>query len=606
MLLSGILLGLLTSLPQSQNGGGPGHATLPATPVGLEGLGNLVDSVMRAGMENEKIPGAAVLILDRGRVALVRGYGLADVASRRAVDPHRTLWPFASITKVVTATALMQLIERGRVGLDTDVNRYLKVARVPAHAGPPITARHLLTHTDALDELPGRQAESRAALQPLAQFLRTRLVPIGPPGRITRYGSYGIALAGVLIEDVSNMPYVDYLQRELFAPLGMRHTTIDVPRDDRGAFATPYERTKDGVRVARYEWYHTTPTSSLVSTVDDMARFMALHLGPARNASGPAVLSAGTIKEMAAQHASVHPALPGWGYGWQQNDANGHRIIEHGGDIGGFASLMTLMPDEQVGIIIVHHLEGSNLRFALKKAVLDRYFPDRRPALHPRATLQDLSPYVGVYLPNNYCRSCSDGAENAPQFPITANDDGSLGLWGDRWTEAGPLLFVSSDGRRKIGFMQDSSGGVIAVSAGAWRVLERTPAGQAARDSAGIREAALDYIQGWYTGDPERMERSLHPDLAKRIVLTDSTGRSRLQHEGGLELVQSTRRGGGSRISPAQRRSEVTILDTFGGAASVRVSASSWVDYMHLAKYDGRWVIVNVLWERDTVRPGGG
>jgi CubicO group peptidase (beta-lactamase class C family) len=499
MLFSGILLGLLASLHQAPDGPGTGHSTTRDTRAGLEGLANLVDSVMRVGMEREKIPGAAVLILDRGRVALVRGYGLADVASRRSVDPHTTLWPFASITKVFTATALMQLVERGRIGLDTDVNQYLKVAQVPVHDGPPVTSRHLLTHTDALDELPGRQAESRAALQPLAQFLRTRLVPIGPPGRITRYGSYGIALAGVLIEDVSGMPYAEYLQRELFAPLGMRHTTIDVPSEDPGAFATPYEPTREGVRVARYEWYHTTPTSSLVSTVDDMARFMALHLGVPPDASVPAVLSAGTIKEMATQHASVHPALPGWGYGWQQNDANGRRIVEHGGDIGGFASLMTLMPDENVGILVVHHLEGTNLRFALKQAFLDRYYPDRRPSPQPRGVVQDLSPYVGVYLPNNYCRTCAEGAGNAPRFPITANADGSLGLWDDRWIEAAPLLFVSSSGRRRIGFLRDSSGNVIAVSAGAWRVLERAPGEPAVKDSAESREAARDDTQRRYT-----------------------------------------------------------------------------------------------------------
>jgi hypothetical protein len=130
-------------------------------------------------------------------------------------------------------------------------------------------------------------------------------------------------------------------------------------------------------------------------------------------------------------------------------------------------------------------------------------------------------------------------------------------------------------------------------------------AAQSATDSTGIRTAALDYIDGWYTGDGPRMERALHPELAKRIVTTDSTGQSRLSHVGAMSLVQSTRRGGGSTILPAQRRNEVTILDIYGGAASVRVRASSWVDYMHLAKYNGRWVIVNVLWERDPPSQAG-
>ncbi|MGH7518383.1 MAG: serine hydrolase [Gemmatimonadales bacterium] len=573
--------------------------------AGLEAahLPKLVDSVMHAVMAEQRTPGAAVLIMDHGRVILNRGYGVADVATRRAVDPCSTLWPFASITKMVTATALMQLVERGRIGLNTDVNRYLKGARVPTHAGPAVTARHLLTHTDALDELPGRQAASRAAVQPLAQFLRTRLVRIGAPGQVTRYGSYGIALAGVLIEDVSGVPYADYLEREIFAPLGMRHTTIDVPSDDHGRLATPYERTKDGVRLARREWYHTTPTSSLVSTVEDMGRFMALHLGAAQSGGTDAVLTRATIRDMAAQHASIHPAIPGWGYGWQQNDANGRRIIEHGGDIGGFASLMTLLPDEQIGIIVVHHLEGSGLRFALKKAVLDRLYPDRRLPVRPGPPTRDLRTYAGTYLANNYCRSCRGGAENAQRFTVTAHADGSLGLWDDRWREIGPLLFASEDGRQRIGFMQDSTGTVVAASAGAWRVVERAPGSAvsppSAADSAGIRAAALDYIDGWYTGDGPRMERAVHPELAKRIVMTDTLGQSRLSHVGAISLIQSTRRGGGSMIPPAERRSEVTILDIYGGAASVRVRASSWVDYMHLAKYNGQWVIVNVLWERD-------
>jgi CubicO group peptidase (beta-lactamase class C family) len=436
-------------------------------------LTTLVDSVMRVGMAEQGIPGAAVLIIDHGRVILSRGYGMADVATRRPVDPGATLWPFASITKVVTATALMQLVERGGIALHNDVNRYLKVTRVPAVPGPAVTAWHLLTHTDALDELPGRQAASPTAMEPLGKFLRTRLVRIGPPGQVTRYGSYGIALAGVLIEDVSGVPYAEYLRRELFVPLGMRHSTIDGPSGAHGTLATPYEGTEEGVRVARREWYHTTPTSSLVSTVEDMGRFMALHLGAGQRAGREAVLTPATIRDMAAQHATIHPAIPGWGYGWQQNDANGRHIVEHGGDIGGFASLMTLLPEERFGIVVVHHLEGSGLRFALKQAVLDRLYPDRRPPARPGPAAGDLGRYAGTYLANNYCRSCRGGAENAERFTVTVQADGSLELWDRRWREIGRLLFTSENGRQRIGFMRDSAGTVVAVSAGAWRVLER-------------------------------------------------------------------------------------------------------------------------------------
>ena len=134
--------------------------------------------------------------------------------------------------------------------------------------------------------------------------------------------------------------------------------------------------------------------------------------------------------------------------------------------------------------------------------------------------------------------------------------------------------------------------------------LPRLLPAQAAADSAAIRTAALDYIDGWYTGDAARMERALHPELAKRIVETDPRGYSRLGQQSAMTLVQNTRRGGGKDLPTGQRRNEVRILDVYGNAASVRVRAATWVDYMHLAKSNGRWVIVNVLWELDPPASG--
>lgn len=126
---------------------------------------------------------------------------------------------------------------------------------------------------------------------------------------------------------------------------------------------------------------------------------------------------------------------------------------------------------------------------------------------------------------------------------------------------------------------------------------------QAAADSAGIRQAALDYIEGYYAADGARMERALHPELAKRIVRTSETGQQRLDQMGALTLVMGTRAGGGSDTPAAERRKDVTILDIYQNAASAKIYASGWVDYLHLAKWRGRWVIVNVLWELHPRKP---
>jgi hypothetical protein len=143
---------------------------------------------------------------------------------------------------------------------------------------------------------------------------------------------------------------------------------------------------------------------------------------------------------------------------------------------------------------------------------------------------------------------------------------------------------------------------VKALAALACSVLLALPAAPRARaqtpaDSAGIRAAALDYIEGWYAGDADRMARALHPQLAKRIVRTPPGGESSLSEMGAETLIGYTRSGGGSRTPVALQRKDVRILDIFEGAASARVDAAQWVDFLQLARWNGQWKIVNVLWE---------
>jgi hypothetical protein len=122
---------------------------------------------------------------------------------------------------------------------------------------------------------------------------------------------------------------------------------------------------------------------------------------------------------------------------------------------------------------------------------------------------------------------------------------------------------------------------------------------QSSADSAGIRATALDYVEGWYEGNAERMSRALHPELVKRILVRDTvTGKAMLQGMGASVLVNSTRHGYGKETPRERQQKDVAILDIFGNAASAKATMADWIDYMQLARVDGRWVIVNVLWER--------
>jgi len=178
---------------------------------------------------------------------------------------------------------------------------------------------------------------------------------------------------------------------------------------------------------------------------------------------------------------------------------------------------------------------------------------------------------------------------------FVVNPDGTLGAYGTNWIEVSPRFFRSLDGKRRFGFREDSAGRITHMTSGAWQVLERVPMRGTSLDSAGIHAAVLDYVDGWYGGDAARMERALHPELAKRIL---RAGNGRLDQQSALTLVQSTRRGGGKTTPEALRRRDVRIFEIYGNAATARATMSDWADYFHLVRVGGKWQIANVLWER--------
>jgi hypothetical protein len=188
-----------------------------------------------------------------------------------------------------------------------------------------------------------------------------------------------------------------------------------------------------------------------------------------------AILSRRTLHSMMTTQATLNPRVPGWGYGFQMDSVNGRVVAEHGGDIGGFAGLLVLVPEERAGFFIIHHGEGSALRFIVRQLLLDQLLPAR--AAPPSQPVQgvDLTPYAGSYRASFYCHTCTGNRPPVPEFAVTI-DDGALQLWGERWIPIGPDLFARSDGRAKLAFVRDERGRVVALTGGSWRVGERITA----------------------------------------------------------------------------------------------------------------------------------
>jgi CubicO group peptidase (beta-lactamase class C family) len=455
---------------------GRSQSTTSVDPVALA---TFVDSFMTARMASDRIPGAGFVFVQNGRALVSRGYGLANAALERPVRPDSTIWRVGSISKVFTATAVMQLVDRGAVELDAPIDRYVRRVAIPRTYPDPVTVRHLLNHTAGFDEIrPGTQTQTRDGLVPLDQFLTGRLVRVRPPGRTTAYSTYGITLAGEMIEEVSGVAYENFLQRNIWEPLGMTRSGIDVPTRFQGDVAMGYEIGGDSLVPQAWEWYHTTPASSVNATVADMGRFLIAHL-PRTRAAAARILRDSALTEMHRQQITMHPSIPGYALGFNEDHVGDLRVLEHGGNMAGFSALMVLIPGENAGFFVVNHFENSRLRDDLKWLLLERFFPpakQRRPVPATLTPVETVRPerFAGRYMALWSCLSCQP-IRAALVMTVTAHADGTLGFAGGRWISVDSLRFVRENGSGYIVFRKDSTGAVRELFAGgywAWQKLE--------------------------------------------------------------------------------------------------------------------------------------
>ena len=437
-------------------------AEVVTSPSRVDSALGAIDAKIESELRRTSTPGAALVVVRNGRIVHARGYGLADVEAGHIADAN-TLWPIASITKVLTAVAAMQLVETGQLSLEEEVATYFKGLRVPDLYDEPILVADLLRHTSGLDELPGRRAGRAEDIRPLREFLSEHLVQYRAPGTVTSYSSYGMSLAGLLVEELTGSSYAEYVETRIFRPLGMNDSRIMTKAGDERGLAAPYEIDDGRAQRMDYEWYSTPPVASAVSSAMDMGRLLIAL-------TDHAILSRPTLRSMMTTQATLHPDVPGWGYGFQLDSVNGRGVAEHGGDIGGFAGLLVIVPDKRFGFFIMHHGEGSSLRFVVRQMLLDQLLPGRMAA--PAALRGvDLTPYIGTYRASFSCHTCADPPP-VPEFDVTG-DDGALQLWGNRWLPIGKDLFAREDGRAKLAFVRDGEGHVIALTGGSWRVGER-------------------------------------------------------------------------------------------------------------------------------------
>jgi CubicO group peptidase (beta-lactamase class C family) len=498
-----VLVAILVSAPSIATGATP---PLPSTDRAeqnessdlsdREEFERWLDETMADQLERHHVPGATVVVVKDNEVFLAKGYGYADLESSRPVVANETVFSIGSTGKLVTWTAVMQGVEDGRLELDRDVNDYLtdSAVTVPDTYPEPVTLEHLGTHSAGFeDTLDGMIVDEPGEIRPTEEILAEhRPARVRPPGEFVAYSNYGTALAGHVLSEQYDTSFVEYVDGQIFTPLGMDDTTYAQPLparlEPRQAIGYTYQ---NGDYQAHPPLIWTLPPEggSFRTTGTDMGRFMLTHLNEGTYDS-TRILEAESVEDMHRRQFTKSqdvPELNGMAYGFIEMDRNGERIVGHWGDTPRFKSLLALFPERDVGVFVVYNAPGgAPARSELLEAFTDRYYPrSDAPLVDPPAgAVGRAEALTGDYRSLTISESSWQRilGVTTRTYTVGATDDGylttsRLGEETRRWVERRPGVYEEVGGDERLVFRFDEDGRATHLFRGAFgpATYERVP-----------------------------------------------------------------------------------------------------------------------------------
>lgn len=433
-----------------------------------EELERFLDALIDEHMTRYHIPSEAIAVVKDGQVVFAQGYGHADLEKRTQVDPEHTLFRIGSVSKLFVWTAIMQLAEQGKLDLDADVNTYLarlaghKAIRIPDTYPEPITLAHLLTHTAGFDKQDAYGiSRNRDGWMPLEEYLAKHMPErVYPPGQVHVYSNYGTSLAAYIVQQVSGMPFEEYVEQFIFEPLGMARSTFRQPLppalSDDLATGVVWWFMKSRGAPAEFEWMQ--PAGSMSSTASDMARFMIAHLENERRGDGESshrILQEQTALAMHSQHFTYDPRIAGFTYGFFEDRIGNTRVIYHAGGTAAFSAHLALIPEHNAGLFEVYSGGQAGAGFVYSEFV-DHFFPGTEmhtPA--PRSgtsTKQFTGEYLDLAVNHNSPEKLLALIKGAR---IREAGDGTLTFLGSTWVPVAPLTFQEMKGGDLVVFRTD-------------------------------------------------------------------------------------------------------------------------------------------------------
>lgn len=334
----------------------------PLTTVNAEKLSNgkafnnqfsekAVNDIMEKHV-GKKIPGAALAIVKDGKILFSNEYGYADIKKNMPMKKD-SIFEMASTSKLFTWTAVMQLVEEGKIDLDTDIRTYLPDGLLDLKFEQPVTMYHLMSHTGGFEEqVSGTSVYKKEDMISLEEYIGNQPEQVYPPGEIPAYSNYGTALAGYIVQYVSGVPFEEYIDTHIFKPLGIKSSAFHMPPQEimeKKALGYEY-KDNNNYEVFPKLYFSGTPAGTLNSSAIDMAKFLIAHMDTENH---PLFKNLSTQEQMHRQHFTTHESMTGMAHGFFEGERNNRRIIFHDGNIDGFTTLAMMSPESHTGLVLL-------------------------------------------------------------------------------------------------------------------------------------------------------------------------------------------------------------------------------------------------------------
>ena len=513
----------------------PAPAAEPLDPVRLEAF---VDGWMAEGMAREHVAGAAVMIVQSGQVVLKKGYGYADIARRRRVDPDRTLFRIGSISKTFTWILLMRDVEAGRIRLDRPINLYLpeKVRVRDEGRNRDIMVANLIDHTAGFEDRALGQLFERdpARVRPLDLYLRQeRPRRVRSAGAVASYSNYGAALAGEAGAFMAGKTFERRVEDEITVPLGLGHTTFREPRDARRGLPAPMPMALRADLAQGYGWRNAgfapnayeyigqiAPAGSASSSAADMGRYMRMLLADGA-LDGASIFGPATAQAFRTPMLAAPEGVNGWAHGFMVFDLpGGYRGYGHLGHTIAFQSNMTLVPTLALGVFVTTNSEsGARLADVLPSVILAQFKAKlRAPPVGSEDLGRSAARFEGDYLSTRRAQGGLEGfaALVGGGVHVAVTRDGRLltvrSGESRAWSLDGPVdggRFLAAEGHERLAFQMSEGRAVSFRPATNSETLQRAGFWQRTQTFAGLASLTLFAAIATLAGAALRNRREL-------------------------------------------------------------------------------------------------